>query len=74
MNSAFHNFFHQSSKKAQSFIDYVSSWLAPTIPQIVGKLNKNHESLLAGLNNFENIRNNPDTTVTAVIYRASGVK
>ena len=74
LNSAFHNFFRQSSKKVQSFIDYVNSWLALTIPQIVGKLNKNHEILLAGLNNFENMRNNPDSTVTVVIYRVTGIE
>ncbi|MDJ0743696.1 MAG: methyltransferase domain-containing protein [Xenococcaceae cyanobacterium MO_167.B27] len=70
----FHYFSRQDPKKVTGFIDYVSSWLAPTIPQIVEKFNKDSESLSAGLNDFHNVKNNPDGAVTAVIYRATGIK
>lgn len=71
---AFHYFSSKAPKKVAGFIDYASYWLAPTIPQIVENTNKDYSALKAGLNDFNKVKNNPNGAVTAVIYRASGIK
>ena len=71
---AFHYFSRKAPRKVSGFIDYASYWLAPTLPQIVENAKKDLASLQAGLSDFNNIKNNPNGAVTAVIYRASGIK
>lgn len=70
--------FHYCSQKnrlqLQQFISYVDSWLAPTIPQIATKLGKDKGRLVSGLEWFRSIGSKDNSTVTAVIYRASATK
>lgn len=67
---AFHYSVSQNQQELQNFIDYVDSWLAPTIPLILEKLTKDRAQLQAGLDWFRNIPDCPDGAATAVIYRA----
>lgn len=71
---SFHYYSQKNQQKLQQFISYVDSWLAPTIPQIVSKLGKDKDRLIAGLEWFRSIANKDNGAVTAVIYRASAIK
>ena len=58
----------------EEFIDYIDSWLAPTIPQMVEQLDKDKNKLIAGLNWFHQLPDLENGAITIVIYRASGSK
>jgi ubiquinone/menaquinone biosynthesis C-methylase UbiE len=71
---AVHHSVSNNRKEFKGFIDYIDSWLAPTIPQMVEKLGKNKEQLLAGLKWFHQLSEQNNGAITVVIYRASGIK
>jgi hypothetical protein len=61
---------HQALK---DFIDYVDSWLAPTVQQAVAELGKDLSRLQAGLDWFRRISDRQDGAISATIYRASAI-
>ena len=71
---SFHYNSHQNPQRLLEFISYVDSWLAPTIPQISAKLNKNKAKLTNGLEEFRNISIKENSAVTAVIYKTTALK
>lgn len=68
-----HHSYIRDSQKLREFIEYVDSWLAPTVEQAVTKLGKNPQRLKAGLNWFRSIAKRHNGAVSATIYRATGV-
>ena len=70
---AFHYYSSLNNQQLKNFIDYIDSWLAPTIPQLIDKLGKDSQRLYAGLDWFNNIPNLSDGAASVTIYRASGV-
>lgn len=68
-----HHVHSLDSHKLRGFVEYVYSWLAPTVEQAVACLNKNHEKLQSGLNWFRRISDLHDGAVSVTIYRASAV-
>ena len=71
---AFHFSSSQNKQEFKKFIDYIDSWLAPTIPQMVEELGKDKDRLISGLNWFHQLPNLNDGAITVVIYRATGNK
>ncbi len=70
----FHYFTGKSKKKMIEFIDHLNSWLAPAIPQIESYTGMDRESLKDGLEDLNSIKNNPNGSISAMIYRACGIK
>ncbi|MEM7761775.1 MAG: methyltransferase domain-containing protein [Cyanobacteria bacterium P01_A01_bin.40] len=60
-------------QQLRDFVDYVDSWLAPTVEQAVAKLGKDLIRLQAGLNWFRSISDRSDGAISATIYRASAI-
>ena len=65
-----HHAFSLNRQKLQGFIEYVDSWLAPTVEQAATKLGKDLQKLQAGLEWFRSISDRPDGAVSVTIYRA----
>ena len=65
-----HHAYSLDSQELSGFIEYVYSWLAPTVEQAATKLGKDVQRLKAGLNWFESISDRDDGAVSATIYRA----
>lgn len=68
-----HHAYSLDSLELKSFIEYVDSWLAPTVEQAANKLGKDLQRLQAGLNWFRGIGDRRDGAVSATIYRAYAV-
>ena len=66
-----HHAFNLDSQKLRGFIEYVDSWLAPTVEQAATELGKDLQKLQAGLNWFRGIADRSDGAISATIYRAS---
>ena len=66
-----HHAYSLNRQELRDFIEYVDSWLAPTVEQAVTKLGKDPQKLQAGLDWFRAISDRPDGVVSATIYRAS---
>lgn len=62
-----------NKQELKGFIDYVDSWLAPTVEQAIAKLGKDAQRLQAGLNWFRSIPQHEDGAVSITIYRASAI-
>ena len=62
-----------NSQKLRGFVEYVDSWLAPTVEQAATELNKNRQKLQAGLDWFRGISQRGDGAVSATIYRATAI-
>ena len=60
-----------NSKDLRDFIEYVDSWLAPTVEQAVTKLGKDIQKLQAGLDWFRGISDRHNGAVSVTIYRAT---
>ncbi len=60
-------------EKLKDFIDYVDSWLAPTVEEAITKLGKDRVRLSAGLDWFRSIGDRHNGVVSATIYRASAI-
>jgi hypothetical protein len=58
------------SQELRGFIEYVDSWLAPTVDQATSKLGKDVQKLKAGLDWFQSIPERNNGAVSATIYRA----
>ena len=69
---SFHYAYSLNSQELKGFIDYVDSWLAPTVEQAIAKLDKDRQKLDAGLDWFRSIPHRDNGAVSATIYRASG--
>ena len=67
---AVHHAYSLDRQKLRGFIEYVDSWLAPTVEQAVTKLDKDFSRLQSGLNWFRSISDRDDGSVSATIYRA----
>lgn len=67
---AVHHAYCLDAQELQGFIEYVDSWLAPTVEQAATKLGKDLKRLQAGLDWFRNIAQHDDGAVSATIYRA----
>jgi ubiquinone/menaquinone biosynthesis C-methylase UbiE len=65
------NFWDQ---ELQDFVDYVTKWLAPTIPQMVEQLSLEPNQLKSGLDYWQNLPNIPSSVGGIIIYRCSGIK
>ncbi|VEP17928.1 SAM-dependent methyltransferase (fragment) [Hyella patelloides LEGE 07179] len=70
----FHHYSNKDRQKLQDFIAYIDSWLAPTVPQIVAKLDLDKTRLTNGLEWFRSIGNRDNSAATAVIYRMFATK
>lgn len=68
-----HYAYSLDSQELRGFIDYVDSWLAPTVEQAVTQLGKDSQRLQAGLEWFRSISDRHDGAVSATIYRASAI-
>ena len=66
-----HHAYSLDKNKLKGFIDYVDSWLAPTVEQAIALLGRDAAKLNAGLDWFRSIPHRPDGAVSATIYRAS---
>lgn len=66
-----HHAYSLDRQELKGFIDYVDSWLAPTVEQAVAELGKDLARLQAGLDWFRRISDRPDGTISITIYRAS---
>lgn len=64
-----HHTFSLNRQQLRGFIEYVDSWLAPTVEQAV-TIGKDPQKLQAGLDWFRSISDRPDGAVSATIYRA----
>lgn len=71
---SFHFSAQQNSQKLAEFINYVDSWLAPTVPLIAEKISRDKTRLEKGLEEFRAVGKSTEGTATAVIYRGSGIK
>lgn len=60
-------------QELKGFIDYVDSWLAPTVEQAVAELGKDLPRLQAGLDWFRRISDRHDGAISITIYRASAI-
>ncbi len=67
-----HHVHSLNPQELKGFIEYVDSWLAPTVEQ-AAKLGKNPQKLQAGLDWFRSIGDRSDGAVSATIYRAYAV-
>ena len=65
-----HHAFSLNRQELQGFIEYVDSWLAPTVEQAATKLGKDPQKLQTGLEWFRSISDRPDGAVSVTIYRA----
>jgi ubiquinone/menaquinone biosynthesis C-methylase UbiE len=65
------NYWHQ---ELQEFVDYVTKWLAPTIPQMVEQLSLDPNQLKSGLDYWQNLPKIPSSVGGIIIYRCSGIK
>lgn len=70
---SFHYANNLNSSELKDFIEYVNSWLAPTIDPAIAKLGKDPQRLNAGLNWFQSIPERDDGAVSVTIYRASAI-
>ncbi|MEN9565588.1 MAG: hypothetical protein RLZZ69_784 [Cyanobacteriota bacterium] len=68
-----HHAYSLNSQELKGFIDYVDSWLAPTVEQAVTQLGKDSQRLQAGLDWFRSISDRHDGAISATIYRASAI-
>jgi ubiquinone/menaquinone biosynthesis C-methylase UbiE len=66
-----HHAYSLDRQELRGFIDYVDSWLAPTVEQAVAELGKDLPRLQAGLDWFRRISDRPDGAISITIYRAS---
>jgi ubiquinone/menaquinone biosynthesis C-methylase UbiE len=70
--------FHYSSsvtrQELREFIEYIDSWLAPTLEQMVEKLGKEAQRLEAGLSLFQSIPSLSNSAAAIAIYRATASK
>ena len=69
-----HHAYSLNKSKLNGFIEYVDSWLAPTVEKAIVKLGKNADRLNAGLDWFRSIPYRHNGAVSATIYRASAIK
>ena len=67
---AVHHAYSLNREELRDFIEYVDSWLAPTVEQAATKLSKDIQKLQAGLDWFEGISDRHNGAVSATIYRA----
>ena len=68
-----HHAYSLNQDKLKGFINYVDSWLAPTVEQAIA-IGKDKTKLNAGLDWFRSIPHRHDGAVSATIYRASATK
>jgi ubiquinone/menaquinone biosynthesis C-methylase UbiE len=68
-----HHAYSLGSQELKGFIDYVDSWLAPTVEQAVAKLGKDFQRLQAGLDWFRRISDRHDGAISITVYRASAI-
>jgi ubiquinone/menaquinone biosynthesis C-methylase UbiE len=68
-----HHAYSLNRQELKDFIDYVDSWLAPTVEQAVAELGKDLPRLQAGLDWFRRISDRQDGAISATIYRASAI-
>ncbi|PSB07417.1 SAM-dependent methyltransferase [Pleurocapsa sp. CCALA 161] len=68
-----HHAYSLDRQQLRDFVDYVDSWLAPTVEQAATKLGKNLPCLQAGLDWFRGIGDRHDGAISATIYRASAI-
>jgi ubiquinone/menaquinone biosynthesis C-methylase UbiE len=68
-----HHAYSSDRQALKDFIDYVDSWLAPTVEQAVAELGKDLLRLQAGLDWFRRISDRHDGAISATIYRASAI-
>ncbi len=68
-----HHVYSLDSQELRGFIEYVDSWLAPTVEQAATKLGKDVQRLKAGLNWFVSIPKRDNGAVSATIYRAIAI-
>ena len=68
---AIHHAHCLNSKNLRDFIEYVDSWLAPTVEQAVTKLGKDIQKLQAGLDWFRGISDRHNGAASVTIYRAT---
>ena len=66
-----HHAFSLNRQELQGFIEYIESWLAPTVEQAATKLGKDPQKLQTGLDWFRSISDRPDGAVSVTIYRVS---
>ena len=64
-----HHAFSLDSRKLRGFIEYVDSWLAPTV-EAAKELGRDLRKLQAGLDWFRSIPDRPNGVISATIYRA----
>ena len=67
---SFHYAHSLNSQELKEFIEYVNSWLAPTVDRVIAKLGKDPQKLNAGLNWFRSIPERDNGAVSVTIYRA----
>ena len=70
----FHYFQGVNKQELQDFIEYIYTWLAPTVPQMIERLGKNEKRLRSGLEFFRSIPDLKESAATIVVYRASAIK
>jgi ubiquinone/menaquinone biosynthesis C-methylase UbiE len=68
-----HHAYSSNRQELKDFIDYVDSWLAPTVEQAVAELGRDLSRLQAGLDWFRRISDRQAGTISATIYRASAI-
>jgi ubiquinone/menaquinone biosynthesis C-methylase UbiE len=68
-----HHAYSLDRQELRGFINYVDSWLAPTVEQAVAELGKDLPRLQAGLDWFRSISDRPDGAISITIYRASAI-
>jgi ubiquinone/menaquinone biosynthesis C-methylase UbiE len=68
-----HHAYSLDRQELRGFIDYVDSWLAPTVEQAVAELGKDLPRLQAGLDWFRRISDRHDGAISITIYRASAI-
>jgi ubiquinone/menaquinone biosynthesis C-methylase UbiE len=68
-----HHAYSLDHQELKGFIDYVDSWLAPTVEQAVTQLGKDFQRLQAGLDWFRSISDRHDGAISITIYRASAI-
>jgi ubiquinone/menaquinone biosynthesis C-methylase UbiE len=68
-----HHVYSLDRQELRGFIDYVDSWLAPTVEQAVAELGKDLAKLKAGLDWFRNISDRHDGAISITIYRACAI-
>jgi ubiquinone/menaquinone biosynthesis C-methylase UbiE len=68
-----HHAYSLDRQELRGFVDYVDSWLAPTVKQAVTELGKDLPRLQAGLDWFRRIKDRHDGAISITIYRASAI-